>query len=106
MITDIVWPLIATIVAILPIIAIKQYLVKNESMYIVLTMLLYFILMISYINILKATEVSKIYPILQVLQILIIIIYGIFFLGETLYTEKIIGIIFGLAAVYLLSKEQ
>ena len=102
--TDFVWPLVATIVAILPIVAIKQYLITNEYMYLVLTMILYFALMISYVNILKASEVSKIYPILQVLQILLIIIYGIFILGETLYIEKIIGIACGFASVYLLSK--
>jgi len=104
MMTDFVWPLVATIVAILPIVAIKQYLITNEYMYLVLTMILYFALMISYVNILKTSDVSNIYPILQVLQILLIIIYGIIILGETLYTEKIIGIACGFAAVYLLSK--
>ena len=102
--TDLVWPLVATIVAILPIVTIKQYLITHEYMYLVLTMILYFALMISYVNILKTSDVSNIYPILQVLQILLIIIYGIIILGETLYTEKIIGIACGFAAVYLLSK--
>lgn len=100
-----IWLLVATIVAILPIVTIKQYLATNEYMYIALTMMLYIVLMISYINILKASDVSNIYPILQVLQILIIVIYGIVILGETLWIEKIIGLACGFVSVYLLSNK-
>jgi multidrug transporter EmrE-like cation transporter len=103
MMIEYIWPLVATIVAILPIVTIKQYLITNEYLYIVLTMLLYSVLMISYVNILKTSEVSKIYPILQILQIIIVIIYGIVLLDETLYTEKIIGIGCGFISIYLLS---
>ena len=103
--TDIIWIIVATIAAILPVIMIKKYLVNKELRYIALAMIFYAILLISYIHILETAEVSKIYVVLQILQILIVVAYGIFFIGETLYTEKIIGILFGIVAVYLLSKK-
>ena len=100
------WIMVATLVAILPIVTIKEYLKKKNYIYLVITMLLYFILMISYINILEKKDVSKIYVILQILQILIIIIYGIFILGEPINRDKSIGILCGLTSIYLLSKQD
>ena len=49
-------------------------------------------------------EVSKTHGISQVIQLVIGMMIGIFYFNESLTTNKIIGLIFGLISVYFLMK--
>jgi drug/metabolite transporter (DMT)-like permease len=92
----------STIIALLPLICIKKYIHSNQLIYLVIAMILYFLLMLSYIKLFEKTELSSIYTVLQILQILIVLLIGLLIFNESITLNKIIGIIFGLISVYLL----
>ena len=94
--------LCASIVALLSIYFIKQYIIDKNILYLVLALFSYLLLIYSYIKLFEIAEVSSTYTILQILQILIVLIMGIVFFKETLNMNKIIGIVLGLISVYLL----
>jgi len=92
----------ATIIALLPLVFIKKYLQSNQIIYLIITMILYFLLMLSYIKLFETTEISSTYTILQILQILIVLLIGVLLFNESLTLNKVIGILFGLVSIYLL----
>ncbi len=94
--------IIATIIALLPLIFIKKYIQNKKIIYLVIAMILYFLLMLSYIKLFENTELSSTYTILQILQILLVLLIGVFIFNESLTMNKIIGIILGILSVYLL----
>jgi multidrug transporter EmrE-like cation transporter len=94
--------ILASIVALLPIFFIKEYIKTNNKIYIIITILSYVILMIAYINIFKKKEIMTSYTLLQILQIIIISIISIFIYNEKLTIKKIAGLISGLIAIYYL----
>jgi multidrug transporter EmrE-like cation transporter len=97
------WLIIATIIAIIPVFLIKEYILTKQSFYLLLAMLCYFIMMKSYVHIFTESEVSSAYVLLQILQIFIVVIPSIILFGETISLNKIAGIILGSISIYLLS---
>jgi multidrug transporter EmrE-like cation transporter len=96
--------IIASLTAISTAFLIKKYTKTHENIYIILTIIAYLILLITYIKIFSEKEVSTMYTILQIIQILIIIIIGFIFFDEKLNTTKVIGFGSGILSVYLLNK--
>jgi multidrug transporter EmrE-like cation transporter len=96
--------LIATIVALTPVILIKQYTKTQNKNLLIVVAILYFILAYTYIQIFRVSEVSKSYSLLQVLQILLVVILGTLLFKEKITQNKIIGVVAGMIAVYYLMK--
>jgi len=97
------WLLFATIIAILPIYFIKQFLLTNEISNLFYALLLYIILIKSYIEIFKQKQISSSYTLLQITQILLVVIGSVIFFNEQLSYKKISGVLLGLLSVYLLN---
>ena len=95
---------IGTISAILPVIFIKEYLISKEIIYLLISLICYLFLIMSYLNIFK-DNVSTSYTIIQILQIIIVIISGILFFKESLTKNQILGIVLGLVSIYFLMKK-
>ena len=97
--------IIATIIAILPVIFIKKYIITNNNIYAVLTLFMYVLLFLAYYNLFKSgREISIVYTILQVLQIVIVFVIGTLMFNESITKNKIIGTILGIGSVYFLLK--
>ncbi len=96
--------LIATIVALTPVILIKQYTKTQNKNLLIVVAILYFILAYTYIQIFRVSEVSKSYSLLQVLQILLVVILGTLLFNEKITQNKIIGFVASMIAVYYLMK--
>jgi multidrug transporter EmrE-like cation transporter len=94
--------LCASIVAILPIVFIKQYIITKQIYNLILAFILYVFLLLSYVKLFETEQVSSTYTILQILQILIMIVVGLMIFNESLTINKILGIIFGIVSIYLL----
>ncbi len=97
------WQIFATLTAIINAYLIKQYVISLNMFYLLLIMLLYMVLMISYINIFEQKEVSSSYTVIQIMQILVVVVMGLLFFDEEITSNKVIGVCFGLWSVYLLS---
>ena len=65
----------------------------------------YLILILSYSIILTDKNISIIYPILKVLSVIIVVIAGIIVFKNNLDMKTIIGIIFGIISIYILSSK-
>ncbi len=98
------WIIIATIIALIPILLIKQYIITKNFNYLILALLTYIVLIICYINIFSHNIISTTYTILQILQILTMVIIGIILYKENINFNKIIGLILGIISIYLLYK--
>jgi multidrug transporter EmrE-like cation transporter len=94
--------MLSTIVALLPLIFIKKYIQNKQIIHLIIAMILYFLLMLSYIKLFEQTELSSTYTVLQILQILIVLFIGILIFNESITINKLIGIIFGILSIYLL----
>lgn len=97
------WYVVASIVALLPIYLIKQYTVDKNMNYLLLTMVLYLVLMIAYIQIFGQHQVSTSYTVLQIAQILIVCLIGILLYGEPITWRVVVGLISGTLSIYLLT---
>ena len=56
-----------------------------------------------YINLLRTNGLSKMYTLVQILQVLLVVLMGILFFNEKLSLNIIIGLLFGIIAIYLLN---
>jgi multidrug transporter EmrE-like cation transporter len=97
-----IYLLIASIIAILPIVFIKNYIYTKKIYYLIFALILYIFLLLSYVKLFETEQISSSYTILQILQILIILFVGILFFNESLTRNKILGLLFGLLSIYLL----
>jgi len=97
-----VWIIIATIVAVLPIFFIKKYINSNNLIYLFIASSCYYLLLYSYVNIFRKKEISSTYVLLQILQILIVIIPSMLFFNEVVTMYKMIGITLGIISIYIL----
>lgn len=94
--------ILASIVALLPIFFIKEYIKTNNKYYIIVTIISYVLLMLAYINIFRKKEILTSYTLLQILQVVIVAIIGIGIYKEKITTKKIIGLIAGIISIYTL----
>ena len=95
--------LFTTIIAILPIIFIKQYIATNKNYYVVFSFIAYILLFLAYYKIFKSgQEISIIYTLLQILQIIIVLFVGLLFFKEKITKNKIIGTVLGITSIYFL----
>ena len=95
---------IATIIAIVPLIFIKKYIVNKEFYNLIIAFVLYILLLLAYIKLFEKGEMSSIYIVLQILQIFLVLFAGILFFNESINMTKIIGILLGSLSIYLLLK--
>ncbi len=95
---------IATIIAILPLIFIKKYILNKEFYNLIIAFILYILLLLVYIKLFEKGELSSIYIVLQILQIFLVLFAGLLFFNESINMTKIIGILLGSLSIYLLLK--
>lgn len=93
---------ISSLIALTPIILIKEYIKSENYWYLFLALLCYVVLIVLYINIFKDSELSSTYTILQIIDVLTIVFIGICYYHESISTEKAVGISVSLFAIYLL----
>ena len=96
--------LCASIIAILPLIFIKKYIINKAFYNLIIAFILYILLLLSYIKLFEKGDISSIYIVLQILQIFLLLFAGILFFNESINMTKIIGILLGLLSIYLLLK--
>ncbi len=94
--------LFATIIAILPVFFIKKYIVSNNMIYIILSIIAYIILIIIYIELFRNYEISNNYVILQILQILLVIGASYLLYNEKLNNYQLTGVVMGISSIWLL----
>ena len=95
--------LFASLLALLPVFFIKNYITSNKFFWLVLALLSYVVLIKLYIMIFREGEISKSYVILQIIQILTISVLGFLIYNESITIVKIIGIILSFVTIYMLS---
>lgn len=94
--------LFATIIAILPVFFVKKYILSNNMIYIILSIVAYIILIILYIELFKNYEISNNYVILQILQILLVIGASYLLYNEKLNNYQLTGVVMGISSIWLL----
>jgi multidrug transporter EmrE-like cation transporter len=94
--------LFATTIAILPVFFIKKYILSNNMIYIILSIVAYIILIILYIELFKNYEISNNYVILQILQILLVIGASYLLYNEKLNNYQLTGVVMGISSIWLL----
>lgn len=72
----------------------------------VFSILSYLILVLSYSIILKEKNITIVYPILKVLSVFIVVFAGLVFFNNQYDSITIIGILFGMVSIYLLSSKM
>ena len=97
------WLLLASFFSALTILMIKLYEKSINYFYLLVAALSEFGLIYSYIELLEKGELVTQFSLVKIISILIVLIFGIIFFGSELTTKKIIGLIFGMIAFYLLN---
>jgi multidrug transporter EmrE-like cation transporter len=96
----------AAVMAAIPLPLLKAYTKTGRRYYLVFSGICYWILVMTYITILKKYEMSAVYPLLKIFSILIVVATGLIIFQEELTGTKIIGIILGLVAIWLLTENS
>jgi len=100
---DILWILLSVITISLGVTFVKQYTITNNYLYMVGAIVLYTIALVCYVKIFKESELASMYQILQILIVLVIIPISIYMYDEKFTTRKIIGILFAITTIILLT---
>jgi multidrug transporter EmrE-like cation transporter len=100
---DIIWILIASALAVIPVFLIKKYNKTRNYIWIVLSMFFFLILSIAYSKLFFNKNIIIIYPIIKVVCILIVTIVGYLFFDYKLNFKSYIGILFAIISICLLS---
>lgn len=103
--THLIWFFVAAIAAAIPIPLIKLYTETKQYVWIVLSFFSYAMLVLAYSIILSEKNITIVYPILKVLSVIIVVIAGLLLFNNVLDIKSMIGILFGLASIYLLSSK-
>lgn len=99
------WIVIVVLADTIPLPLIKAYVKSNNYLYLIISILLYIILIYTYIKLLLTYNVSSLYPTLKIFSILVVVGYGILILKEKLHLLNYIGLILGILAIFLLLKK-
>ncbi|MDL2315410.1 EamA family transporter [Bacteroidales bacterium OttesenSCG-928-C19] len=75
---------------------------KNFILFIVSSMLIYCLAFLAQSQAMRYFPLSKVSPAMSIATMVLIFIAGILFFKETVVLKQIIGIIFGIVAVYLI----
>ncbi len=97
------WLLLASFFSALTILMVKQYEKSSNYWYLLVTALSEIGLIYSYIQLLKNGDIITQFALVKIVAILIVLIPGIMFFNSILTTKQIIGLIFGMIAIYLLN---
>ena len=97
------WLLIASCFSALTIIMVKHYKQNLNYLSLLVVGLSEFGLIYSYIELLEKGELVTQFSLVKIISILIVLIPGIVIFGTELTMKKIIGLLFGIIAIYLLS---
>jgi len=97
------WFFIAASAAVIPIPLIKIYTETKDIKWIVLSLLSCLLLVYSYSVLLTDKNIIIIYPILKVLSVILVVAVGLVVFMNKLDAKTIMGILLGLASIYLLS---
>lgn len=98
------WILLCILFSSVSIHSIKSYVNDGQDHHLILGLIGYIIIIISYVKILEnGQELSRIYLVIQIIQIVVIFGIGIVYFKESLTYKKILGLVFCILAVYLLS---
>ena len=99
----IIWYIIAILNSAFAGILAKYYVLENKILYLYAAIFCNVFLICAYVNIFKSTDISTEYACIKVIAIIFVSVIGIIFLNEPCNINKIMGIIFALLAIYLLS---
>lgn len=94
---------LAAIIDAIPLPLLKEYTKTGNSLYLIATVILYLILIFTYIYLVKVLDIAIFYPLVNVLSAVIVILFAVIFFKEKLTIKHVIGISLSIVAVYLLS---
>ena len=96
--------LFVSLVAILPVLLIKQYINNNNKILLLISLLCYCILIFMYIGIFKDSNMGIVYTVLQLLQILIVLFVGVLLFGQSLDFYQKLGVVLAFVSIFLLDR--
>lgn len=96
--------IVAAIASALPLPFLKTYMSTNNDTYLLLAVLANFILLFTYILMLKEYKMNIIYPFIKIASIIMVILIGTFYYDEKIITSNKIGLLLGVVSLYLLTK--
>jgi uncharacterized membrane protein len=102
----IIWIIIGSLAAAVPVTLVKKYTENKDFTYIILSMVSFGVLVYVYSVILKNRSIIIICPIIKVISILFVVLFGYFFFKNKIDAKITLGILFGIASIYLLSTEM
>jgi multidrug transporter EmrE-like cation transporter len=102
---NILWFFVAAIAAAIPIPLIKKYTETKDVKWIAASLFSYLILVYAYSIILENKNITIVYPLLKVLSVLIVIAVGFLAFRNKIDIQTIVGILLGIASIYILSRK-
>jgi hypothetical protein len=97
------WFIIAIIASACPVFFIKKYTNDKNMFWIVITIVAYCALTFAYIKLFLNKTIATIYLFVKVCSIALVTIGGIILFNNVINTQHIVGIIFGIISISLLS---
>jgi len=101
---NITWIITAAILAALPVPFIKNYIATKNYIWIFLSVISYLILIMAYANLFSGQNIVAVYSLIKILSIIIVTVFGIVLFKNKLTVSLIVGILFGIVSIYLLSQ--
>jgi len=99
-----IWILITlvAILTIIPVFLVKKYISTKNLRYLIVAILIYVFEIIAYVKLFERGDIAFYFSISKILSVvLVVVIFAIFF-STKLNFKKIIGLILGIIAIYLL----
>ena len=101
---SICWIAVAALCSAIPVAAVKQFAVKKEIVWIIISTISCGLMIYSYTKIYNNNiNISSLYPLIKCLSIGMIVAFGLVVFNEDFSHKKCVGLGLGVASIYLLS---
>ena len=103
MVSTYFWIIISAILSGISIATLKQYTITKNIRWLLLTVVLFLILIVTYHNSFCGNDITTIYPMVKILTVRLVVLFGVFIFDEKLTIKHIFGLMLGCIGLYLLS---
>jgi len=99
------WLSLAVVSSTTPILFLQLYKRNKQILWLIFSVLSYIVLIYAYTNIMYISNIEVLYGIIKIFSIMMVVVASVLFFKAKIHTNVIVGLFFGVLAIYFLSQK-
>jgi multidrug transporter EmrE-like cation transporter len=99
------WLSLAVVFSTMPILFLQLYKQNKQIAWLIFSVVSYIVVVYAYTNIMHISNIEVLYGIIKIFSLMMVVLGSILFFKAKLHRNVIVGLIFGILAIYFLSQK-